>query len=102
VGASDPATDVVHTLASKAVHTPLFTAMKWSSSAIHPTKVFHLAGRILERKATPASLTVAQATVDPSTTDNHEEAAKRRARFAAEAIASFDAHASDGHLPTTS
>jgi hypothetical protein len=45
---------------------------------------------------------MAQVTVDPSTTNNLEEAAKPRARFVAEAIASFDAHASDGHEPTTS
>jgi hypothetical protein len=31
-----------------------------------------------------------------------EEAAKRRQMFAVEAIASFDAHALDGHEPTTS
>jgi hypothetical protein len=76
--------------------------MEWSSSAIQPAKVFHLAGRILERKTPPTSLTVAQATVDPFTTEDPEEAAKRRARLATEAIASFDAHASDGHEPTTS
>ena len=32
--------DVVHTLASKVLHTPLFTSMEWSSSAIQPAKVF--------------------------------------------------------------
>ena len=100
--ALDPATDVVHTLASKLLYIPLFTAMEWSSSAIQPAKVFHLVGRILEGKVTPTSLTMAQATVDSSTTGDPEETTKRRARLAAEAIASFDAHASDGHEPTTS
>jgi hypothetical protein len=61
---SIPATDVVYTLASKLLHTPLFTAIKWSSSTIQPSKVFHLADRILEGKAPPASLIVAQAIVD--------------------------------------
>jgi hypothetical protein len=55
---------VVYTLASKLLHTPLFAAMKWSSSTIQLSKGFHLAGRILEGKAPPASLIVAQATVD--------------------------------------
>jgi hypothetical protein len=56
----------------------------------------------LKGKAPPALLTVAQATTNRSTTEDHEETAKRRARLATEAIASFDAHASDGHEPTTS
>ena len=59
VDASDPATDVVRTLASKLLHTPLFTTMEWSSSAIQPAKVFHLVGRILKGKAPSALLTVA-------------------------------------------
>ena len=66
--ASNPATDVLHTLASKVLHTPLFTTMEWSSSDIQSTKVFYLAGRILERKTPPFSLTVAQATADFPTT----------------------------------
>ena len=100
--ASNPVTDVLHTLASKVLHTPLFTAMEWSSSDIQPAKVFHLAGRILEGKATPSSLTVANATTDLPTTEDPEEAAKRRARLAEEAIASFDAHTLDGQEPTSS
>lgn len=102
VDASDHVIDVVHTLASKVLHTPLFTTMEWSSSAIQLAKVFHLACRILEGKAPTASLTVAQATVDPFTMEDPDDTAKRRARFAAEAIVSFDAHASDGPEPTTS
>ena len=102
VDALDPATDVVHTLASKLLHAPLFTAIEWLSSTIQPAKVFHLVGRILEGKAPPASLTVAQATVDPSSTEDPEKAGKQRARLAAEAIASFDAYASNGPEPTTS
>ena len=48
--ASNPVTDMVHTLASKVLHTPLFTAMKWSSPGIQPAKVFHLAGRIWKER----------------------------------------------------
>jgi hypothetical protein len=40
VDTSDPATDMVHTLASKMLHTPLFMTMEWSSSAIQPAKIF--------------------------------------------------------------
>ena len=82
----------------------MFTAMELSSPDIQPAKVFHLAGRILEGKASLPSLTVAQATVETSTIEDLEEVAKRRAMLAAEAIASFDAHISDGgglpHLMT--
>ena len=53
------ATDVAHTLASKVLHTHLFTAMEWLLLQFQPTKVFHLAGRILERKAFLPPLTVA-------------------------------------------
>ena len=70
--------------------------MEWSSSDIQPAKVFHLASRILEGKATPSSLTVANATADLPTTEDPEEAAKQRARLAKEAIASFDAHTLHG------
>ena len=56
--ASNPATDVVHTLASKMLYTPLFIAMQWSSCGIQPAQVFHLACRILEGKAPPSILTV--------------------------------------------
>ncbi len=75
--------------------------MEWSSSDIQPAKVFHLASRILEGKATPSSLTVAQAAADLPTTKDPEEVAKRRARLAEEAIASFDAHILDGQEPTS-
>ena len=43
---------------------PLFTAMEWSSVKVQSAKVFHLARRILERKASLPSLTVAQTTMD--------------------------------------
>jgi hypothetical protein len=76
--------------------------MEWFSSDIQPVKVFHLTGRILKGKETPSSLTVAQATVDLPTMEDPEEAAKRRARLAEEAIASFDAHTLDGQEPTSS
>ena len=101
VDASDPPTNVVHTLASKVLHTPLFTKMEWLSSGNQIAKVFHLVGRILEGKTHPTSLTVAQATVDPTTMDDLEEAARHRTRLAAESIAYFDAHTSDSHKPTT-
>ena len=39
-----------------------------------------------------------QATVDHSTTEDHEEVGRHRARLVAEAIASFDTH---GQEPTT-
>jgi hypothetical protein len=102
VDASSSTTDMIHTLASKVLDTPLFTAIEWSSSNIQSAKGFHLAGRILERNTPPASLTVAIATVDLSTTEDHEEAGRWRTRLAAEAITFCDAHASDGHEPTTS
>ena len=76
--------------------------MEWSSSAIQPAKVSHLAGRISEGKTPPASLIVAHATVDLFTMEDPDDMAKQGARLAAEAIASFDAHASDGHEPRTS
>ena len=56
--ASNPLTDMMHILASKVLHTPLFTAMEWSSSGIQPAKIFHLVCRILEGKASPSSLTI--------------------------------------------
>ena len=97
----DLQTDMVLTLASKVLHTPLFTAIKWSTSDIQLAKVFYLAGRILEVKSPSALLTVVQTTVDPSTTEDPEEASRRRARLAAEAIVSFDTHTSDSHELTT-
>lgn len=42
-----------------------------------------------------------QATVDHSTTEDHEEVGRHRARLVAEAIASFDVYASNGEEPTT-
>ena len=93
---------MVHTLASKVLHTILFIVMDWSSSGIQPPKVSHLAGRILEGKAFAFSLTVAQAIADLPTTEDPEEAARQRARLAVEAIASFDGHASDGQELTSS
>ena len=100
--ALNPATDVVHTLASKVLYTPLFAAMEWSSSGIPPAKVFHLAGKILEGKAPPFSLTVTQATADLHITGDPKEVAKRRARVVIEAITSFDALVFDGKKPTSS
>ena len=47
----NPAIEVVHTLASKTLHTPLFTMIEWSSSGIQPTKIFHLTNRILKGRA---------------------------------------------------
>ena len=43
-------TDMMHTLASKVLQTPLFKTMEWSSSDIQITKVFHIVSRILEGK----------------------------------------------------
>ena len=51
LGALNTATNVVHTLASKVLQTPLFIAMKWLLSGIQLAKIFHLVGRILEGKA---------------------------------------------------
>jgi len=97
--ASNPATDVVHTLASKVLHIPLFTAMEWSSSDIQPAKVFHLASRILEGKATPSSLIVATATADLPTTEDPEEAAKQRnaALSAGDSAVEQVAHSGENH-----
>ena len=80
--ASNPATDMVHMLASKVLHTPLFTAMEWLSPDIQPAKVFHLVGRILEGKASLSSLIVAQVTADLLATKDPEEMAKEKAKLA--------------------
>ena len=85
------ATDVVHTLASKVVHTPLFTTIEWSLLEFQSAKVFHLAGRTLEGKASLPSLTMAQATTNIIVSEDPEEMAKRQARLAAWTIVSFDA-----------
>ena len=100
--ASNRVADVVHTLASKVLHTPLFTAIEWSSSGFQPAKVLYLAGRILEEKTSRFSLTVAQAIANIPTMEDLEEAAKRRARLAEEAITFFDIHTLDGQEPTSS
>lgn len=76
--------------------------MEELSPSIQHAKVFHLAGRILEWKASLSSLTVVQATVDIPITKDLEEGAKLWARLALKAMASFDAHASDDRDPTTS
>lgn len=52
-------TDMVPMLASKMLHTPLFTAMVWSSLEIQLAKVVHLASKIPEGKTLLFSLTVA-------------------------------------------
>lgn len=48
--ASNLMTDMMHMVASKVLHTPLFTAMDWSTPRYQPAKVFHLAIKILEMK----------------------------------------------------
>ena len=93
---------MVHTLASKVLHIPLFTAKEWSSPKFQLAKVFHLAGRILEGKVFSSSLTVAQATTNILASEDPKEVAKQRARLAAKTIASFDIHTSDDRGPTTS
>ena len=75
------ATDMVHTLASKMLYTPLFTTIEWSSPEFQPAKVFHFANRILEGKASSPSLTVAQATTDIPTSKDPNEVAKWRAKL---------------------
>ena len=82
--ALNPATDMVHTLASKVLHTPLFISMECLSSDIQAAQVFHIGSRILEGKRPPSFLTMAQAITDLPTTEDLEEAARRRARFATE------------------
>ena len=76
--------------------------MEWSLPKFQPTKVFHLAGRILEGKTSLPFLTAAQASTDIPTSEDLEDVAKQRARLAAETIASFNAHTSDDKAPTTS
>ena len=49
-----------------------------------------------------SSLIMAQTTTNLPITEDLEEAARRQVRLAAEAIASFDAHASDGQESTIS
>ena len=93
--ASNLLINMVHMLASKLLHTPLFIVMEWSLSGFQLAKIFHLVCRILEGKASLSSLTVAQATANIYVTDDPEEVAKRQAKFATKAIASFDVHTSD-------
>ena len=69
---------------------------------IQSAKVFHLAGKNLGGKAPISSLTMAQATAHLPTTEDPEEAARRRTRLVAETIAFFDAHALDGQEPISS
>lgn len=69
---SNPATNMVYILATKVLHTLLFTAIKWSSYGIQLTKVFHLTCRILEEKTPGSFMTVAQITVDLPTTEDIE------------------------------
>ena len=71
------ATNVAYTLASKVLHTPLFTEMDYSSPEFQPAKVFHLAGRILEGKASLPSMTMVQPTTDILASEDREEVAKR-------------------------
>ena len=99
--ASNLATDMMHTLASKVLHTSLFIVMEWSSPDIQPAKVFHLASRILEGRTSPSSLIVAQAIANLPITEDLEKAARRQVRLAAEAITYFDAHVSGGQESTT-
>lgn len=86
---------MVHTLASKGLHTPLFISMEWLLPIFQPIKIFHLTGRILDGKASLSSLTVAQATTCNPATEDPDEFAKRRARLIVEAIAHFDAYTSN-------
>ena len=69
--------DVVHTLASKVLHTHLFMAMDWSLPYFQPAKVFYLAGRILKGKASLPSMTMAQAAMDILASEDPKEVAKR-------------------------
>ena len=96
------AIDVAHTLASKVLHTPLFTAIDWSSPEFQSAKVFHLAGRILEGKASLPSMTVTQATTYIIASEDYEKVAKWRAKLVTETIASFDAHISNDRALTMS
>ena len=100
--ALNPTANMVHALASKALHTHSSTTMKWSSPGIQPAKVFYLACKTLKGNVSLSFLTVAQTITNLPITKDSEEAARRRARLATEAIASFDAHASDGQELTTS
>ena len=66
----------VPNLAIDMTHTPLFTAIDWSPPKFQPAKVFHLADKILEGKASLPSLTVAQATTDILASEDLEGVAK--------------------------
>lgn len=72
--------DMVQTLESSVLY--LVLAMEELSTSIQPTKVFHLAGRILKGKASLSSLSVAKATADIPTTKDLKVVAKWRARLA--------------------
>lgn len=84
IEASNAATDMVHTLVSKVLQTPLLTTMKWLSTGIQPALVFHLVGRILEGNASLFSHTVAQATANlpslriPKKRPNKQQSLRRR------------------------
>lgn len=102
IEASNSTTDMVHMLASKVLHTPLFTAMDWLSPSIQPAQIFHLARRILKGNASLSSLTMAETIVDIPITQDTKEVAKWRVRLAKEAITLFDAHTSNVTGLTTS
>lgn len=74
--ASNSVTNVVHTLASKVLHT--LCSQRWikSLSDVQPVKVFYLAGRILEEKASLLCMIVAQTTAILPTAKDPEEAAR--------------------------
>lgn len=86
--------DIVHTLASQMLHTPLFTIMKWLPLEIRPAKVFHLGGKILEGNASMSTLAA-----NIFATDDSEEVAKR---LGAKAIVSLDTPTSNDEGPSTS
>ena len=71
------ATNKVYTLESKVLCTPLFIAIKWSSPDIQLAKVFHLACKILEGKASLSCLIMAQATKDLLAIEDSLETPKR-------------------------
>jgi hypothetical protein len=55
----------------------------------------------MEGKTPAILLIVVQGTIDPSISENLERVGGRQTRLVEEVIASFNAHASNGHEPTT-
>jgi hypothetical protein len=67
--------DVTQTLAYKILHMPILSDSELMTSDFKHASVFHLAGRILERKADLPSLQVSEVVVDVPVAEEVEDLA---------------------------